>query len=114
MPCGKEGEYASAGHTFVFFIRHLSQAFHTLLCLPSAIGCAESGEMGECRCECAVEVLARFEVRCAGFVDLGPELLFLVVCALMCSSVGGLGRLRSISRRNITDRWLLELLQSET
>lgn len=88
-----------ANRTFVFFIRHLSQAFHTLLCLPSAIEYVESGEIGECRCECAVEVLARFEVRCVGFVDL-PELPFLVVvvvvCTLMCSSVGGLGRLCSI------------------
>lgn len=38
--------------TFVFFIRHLSQAFHTLLCLPSGIECAEwlsVGDMGEWR-----------------------------------------------------------------
>lgn len=101
-------------NTFVFFIRHLSQAFHTLLCLPSAMECVESGEMGECKCECAVDVLARFEVRCDGFVDLAPELFFLAVCTLMCSSVGGLGRLCSIffsSDSGITNRCVLEVLQ---
>lgn len=51
-----------------------------------------SGEMGECRCGWPVDVLARLEVRCAGFVDLVPELFFLAVCILMCASNGGLSR----------------------
>ena len=46
--------------TFVFFMRHLSQAFHTLLCLPSP--CCEwlsrAGEGGW------LWVLVRFRVRC--------------------------------------------------
>lgn len=86
--------------TFVFFIRHLSHAFHTRLCLPSAVECVEelSGERGECTCECVeVALLARLEIRCADLADLAPELLFLMACTLIASSVGGLGRLRSIT-----------------
>lgn len=40
--------------TLVFFILHLSHAFHTLLCLPSVTECAEwllSGDIGECKWE---------------------------------------------------------------
>lgn len=58
--------------------------------------CVESGEIGECGCGCAVVVLARLDVRCAGFVDFVPEFLLLVVCILVCSSVGGLGKPCSI------------------
>lgn len=68
--------------TFVFFILHLSQAFQTLLCLPSAMQCVDelSGERGVCNCGCAeTELLARFEIRCVDFADFALELLFLIV-----------------------------------
>lgn len=56
-----------------------------------------SGERGECTCECVeIELLERFEMRCADFVDFALELLFFIVWTLIASSVGGLGRLRSI------------------
>lgn len=57
-----------------------------------------SGERGEFACECAdMELLARFEIRCAAFVGFALlELLFFIVWTLMASSIGGLGRLRSI------------------
>lgn len=55
-----------------------------------------SGDRGECTCECEIELLERFEMRCADFVDFALELLFFIVWTLIASSVGGLGRLRSI------------------
>lgn len=94
--------------TFVFFMRHRSQAFHTLLCLLSAT-LLLSGERGECRCTwcaCAavpdVLVLVRFDARWCdgGLVDLDDFECTLLVDDdddddLACSSVGGLGRLCS-------------------
>lgn len=86
--------------TFVFFILHLSHAFHTLLCLASAIECVDwlSDGIGEWMCECDIVVLERLVTRCAGLVDFAPGLcLFAAVgCGLCCPSSGGLGRLCSI------------------
>lgn len=56
--------------TLVFFMRHLSHAFHTRLCLPS--------DVGECGSEWLVAALMmlfppiRFEARCVDFEVL-PE-----------------------------------------
>lgn len=85
--------------TFVFFIRHLSQAFHTLLFLPSVTERAEwpsAGDMRVCRCRWPVEVLERLDVRCAGFVDLATDIFFLGEGDFRLPSMGGLGRLRSM------------------
>lgn len=41
-------------------------------------------------------VLERLELRCDGFVDFAPELLFLFPCGLVESSLGGVGKLGSI------------------
>lgn len=92
--------------TFVFFILHLSHAFHTLLCLASAIECVDwlSDGIGEWICGWDMVVLERLVTRCAGLVGFAPELcLFVVVgCGLCCPSSGGLGRLCSIFAYGIT------------
>jgi hypothetical protein len=85
--------------TFVFFILHLSHAFHTLLCLASAIDCVDwlSDGIGEWTCGCDTVVLERLVTRCAGLVGFALGLcLFAVGCDLCCPSRGGLGRLCSI------------------
>lgn len=93
--------------TFVFFILHLSHAFHTLLCLASAIECVDwlSDGIGEWMCEWDMLVLERLVTRWAGLVDFAPGLcLFVAVgCGLCCPSSGGLGRLCSIFACGVTE-----------
>ena len=62
--------------TLVFFILHLSQAFHTLLFLASAI---------ETPYSCEHDVL--FDIRLVGLVTL----VDLLTDGLLCSSSGGVG-----------------------
>jgi hypothetical protein len=65
--------------TFVFFILHLSHAFHTLLCLPSIT-----------TAPCSCEEFDLFEVLFNGFDCLDED--FLIWCGFR-SSMGGVGRL---------------------
>lgn len=71
--------HQSVNSTFVFFIRHRSHAFHTLLCRPSTITAPWSW----------VVVLDLFDDRC---VDLELEsFVFLLTGDLEGSSIGGVG-----------------------
>jgi hypothetical protein len=66
--------------TFVFFILHLSQAFHTRLCLPSEDEVWEwASWAGEEGWPCEV---ARFEVRCTVLTALEFECCFFGACGL--------------------------------
>jgi len=59
-------------HTFVFFIRHRSQAFHTRLCRPSPMACPSCGDGGW---EGMLILLG--VVLCADFDTLEPTWAFL-------------------------------------
>ena len=65
--------------TFVFFILHLSHAFHTLLCLPSTA-----------TAPCSCEEFDLFEVLFSVFDCLEED--FLIWCDFW-SSMGGVGKL---------------------
>lgn len=112
--------------TFVFFMRHLSQAFHTLLCLgPSPVEVGEDDEVGEG----TEAVLGRLVTRCVGFV---PALAFVAPLVALryfetscCRTVGtveaskgGLGNATSgfISRsgKNISSGFAMVLGDSST
>lgn len=71
--------------TFVFFMRHLSQAFHTLLCLPSMPELCVTWSWWWTD---AADP-DRFGARCCGLTDLVPVGgLFLDIDGALCSSTG--------------------------
>lgn len=84
-------------HTFVFFIRHLSQAFHTRLCLPSA-----DDDVWEWESVVAGDagwpwVLARLETRCTALTAFECECCLLGPWDLRISSLGGVGKLSMVA-----------------
>lgn len=88
----------SAGKpTLVFFMRHRSQAFHTLLCRPSTAAC----EWCETCSDALMWVLDRFEepgLRCVDLDDLEFDVLLLGAACFMWSSIGGVARPLDIVR----------------
>jgi hypothetical protein len=89
----------------VFFCLHLSQAFHTLLCLSMLEPWGESGAWS-CTGECE-DWLARFEFRCTGLTDFVLDAVFLLAPAVafmvLWSSMGGVGNPLSMVNSGI---WL--------
>jgi len=78
------GNVRKQGCTFVFFIRHLSHAFQTLLCRPS---------ITTAPCSCDKLVLVLFVALC----EVAEDFLVLVVrrepaCGAGLSSTGGVGK----------------------